>query len=116
MAGNIATWVLIRYPYPDHHLRNAKTKAEDSMTARKSRSFWFVMLYGSAVATAVPLAPIPAQAQVADASRAAAEILEATQIQGGLIVHLGCGDGRLTVALRAADGFQVQGLDRDPTN
>jgi hypothetical protein len=34
--------------------------------------------------------------------------------QGGLIVHLGCGDGRLTAALGAADQAVVQGLDSDP--
>jgi hypothetical protein len=27
----------------------------------------------------------------------------ATGVQGGLVVHLGCGDGQLTAALRAAD-------------
>jgi len=42
------------------------------------------------------------------------QILEATGVQGGLVVHLGCGDGRLTAALRANDSFVVQGLDRDP--
>jgi outer membrane protein assembly factor BamB len=39
------------------------------------------------------------------------EILEASGVQGGLIVHLGCGDGRLTAALRANDRFLVHGLD-----
>ena len=33
-----------------------------------------------------------------------------------MIVQLGCGDGRLTAALGAADGFLVQGLDSDPAN
>jgi len=31
--------------------------------------------------------------------------------QGGVIVHLGCGDGSLTVALRTNDRFLVHGLD-----
>ena len=44
----------------------------------------------------------------------AVEILDAAGIQGGLIVHLGCGDGRLTAALRAGDNCVVQGLDTDP--
>lgn len=44
----------------------------------------------------------------------AAQILDETAVQGGLIVHLGCGDGRLTAALRVSDSFQIQGLDRDP--
>ncbi len=44
---------------------------------------------------------------------AAKEILEATGVQGGLIVHLGCGDGNLTAALRASDSYLVHGLDTD---
>jgi outer membrane protein assembly factor BamB len=46
----------------------------------------------------------------------AAEILRATGINGGLIVHLGCGDGKLTAALLAGQGYLVQGLDRDAEN
>lgn len=44
----------------------------------------------------------------------AAEILEAGGVQGGLVVHLGCGDGKLTAELRATDGWLVHGLDTDP--
>ncbi|NQT88418.1 PQQ-binding-like beta-propeller repeat protein, partial [bacterium] len=40
-------------------------------------------------------------------------ILSATGVQGGLIVHVGCGDGTLTAALRANDRFVVHGLDAD---
>ena len=40
----------------------------------------------------------------------ARSILDATGVDGGLIVHLGCGDGRLTAALRARDGYVVHGL------
>ena len=43
----------------------------------------------------------------------AEQILEASGIQGGLVVHLGCGDGKLTAALRAGDSFLVHGLDAD---
>ena len=42
-------------------------------------------------------------------------ILQDTGIQGGLVVHLGCGDGKLTAALRATESYLVQGLDTDPT-
>ena len=42
---------------------------------------------------------------------AAEHILAATGVQGGLIVHVGCGDGRLTAALRSSDSFLVHGLD-----
>jgi len=44
------------------------------------------------------------------------EILEATGVRGGLVVHLGCGDGRLTAALRANDSYTVHGLDADAGN
>jgi len=46
----------------------------------------------------------------------AQRILEAAGVEGGLVVHLGCGDGSLTAALGAGDGFLVQGLDADPAN
>ena len=35
-------------------------------------------------------------------------------VKGGLIVHLGCGDGTLTAALRINERYLVHGLDRDP--
>jgi len=38
-------------------------------------------------------------------------IYEATGVRGGLVVHLGCGDGKLTAALRAGAGFLVHGID-----
>jgi len=43
----------------------------------------------------------------------AREILAATGAKGGLIVHLGCGDGRLTAALRVGESFLVHGLTGD---
>ena len=49
----------------------------------------------------------PAQAQ---------QILAAAGVSGGLVVHLGCGDGQLTAALRANDRTLVQGLDANPAN
>ena len=42
----------------------------------------------------------------------AAQIIEATGIHGGLVVHLGCGDGSLTAEFGQRDGFLVHGLDR----
>jgi len=48
-----------------------------------------------------------------DPGKLAQQILKATGVTGGLIVHLGCDDGRLTAALRAGDSFTVQGLDPD---
>jgi len=52
----------------------------------------------------------------ARAERSAEDILKGAGIKGGLVVHLGCGDGKLTAALRANDSYLVQGLDTDPAN
>jgi len=52
-----------------------------------------------------------ARAQENDAQR----ILKETGVTGGLVVHVGCGDGRLTAALRANDSLVVHGLDADVT-
>ena len=46
----------------------------------------------------------------------ARDILDSAGIKGGLIVHVGCGDGKLTAALRANDSFIVHGLDTDEKN
>ena len=43
----------------------------------------------------------------------ATQILDATEVRGGLVVHLGCGDGTLTAALHAGDSYLVHGLDTD---
>ncbi len=51
-----------------------------------------------------------------DARQQAGEILDATGCRGGLIVHLGCGDGRLTTALRANDRYLVHGYDASAAN
>ena len=44
----------------------------------------------------------------------ARQILAASGVKGGLVVHVGCGDGKLTAALHASDSFLVHGLDADP--
>lgn len=41
-------------------------------------------------------------------------ILAATGVQGGLVVHLGCGEGRLTAALRRHESYVVHGLEPSP--
>ena len=43
----------------------------------------------------------------------ARDILDATGVTGGLIVQIGCGDGKLLAALGARGGYLVQGLDTD---
>jgi outer membrane protein assembly factor BamB len=56
--------------------------------------------------------PAPASAEKALAQ----QILQATGVRGGLVVHVGCGDGRLTAALHAGDAYLVHGLDADAAN
>jgi len=52
-----------------------------------------------------------------DAAAALAnDIFEATGVQGGLVVHLNCGDGKLTAALRTSDAYLIHGLDADAAN
>lgn len=65
------------------------------------------------VAAAVVSLFLPVGAGAADSAK---DILEATGIKGGLVVHLGCGDGKLTAALRANDRYIVHGLDADAGN
>ncbi|MEJ2245892.1 MAG: class I SAM-dependent methyltransferase, partial [Acidobacteriota bacterium] len=46
----------------------------------------------------------------------AAAIIDGAGLKGGLIVHLNCGEGTLTEALRLNDSYQVQGLDSQRDN
>ncbi len=55
-----------------------------------------------------------AQARDNDAVTWARKILDTTGVQGGIVVHLGCGSGKLTAALRASDRYTVHGLEADP--
>ena len=55
-----------------------------------------------------------AKANENDAVKSAKEILDTVGVQGGIVVHLGCGDGTLTAALRAGEGYTVHGLEADP--
>ena len=54
----------------------------------------------------------PAQAE----QPTAGQILQTTGATGGLVVHVGCGDGKLTAALRANDRYLVHGLESEPAN
>jgi outer membrane protein assembly factor BamB len=54
------------------------------------------------------------QANQSDPPRQAREILDLTGVQGGMVVHLGCGDGKLTAALRVNDRYTVHGLEVNP--
>lgn len=46
----------------------------------------------------------------------AGEILANTGVEGGLVAQLGCGDGKLTAALRVNDSYLVHGLDSNSEN
>ncbi len=47
-------------------------------------------------------------------AQTAVELLQASAVQGGLVVVLGCDDTELLTALRSQDAYLVQGLDADP--
>ena len=46
----------------------------------------------------------------------ASDVLERSGVQGGFIVHLGCGDGAVTAQLRAGQQYLVHGLDTSAAN
>jgi len=52
-----------------------------------------------------------ALSQTAKHNSRALQILNATNVKGGLVVHLGCGDGKLTASLHANNSYLVHGLD-----
>mgnify|MGYP000173217317 CR=1 FL=1 len=49
-------------------------------------------------------------------NKRAREVISATGIHSGVVVHLHCDGGRLTEALHANGSFLVQGLDTDPAD
>lgn len=52
----------------------------------------------------------------ASGQQPAKDVLKTAGVTGGLIVHLGCGAGKLTAELKAANCSVVQGLDTEPAN
>jgi outer membrane protein assembly factor BamB len=86
--------------------------------ARRNGVFFacFRALFLTAILAALSSAPAPAFAADDSPDALAARILADTGVTGGVIVHLGCGDGALTAALHAGDAYVVQGLDADPAN
>ena len=61
----------------------------------------------------VSIAMFPAAASSARGAQAAGDLLRESGVSGGVAVHVGCGDGRLTAALHADDKLLVTGLDTD---
>ena len=61
----------------------------------------------AAVAAACLVVLSAAETAPAAAAQEAASILQATGVRGGLVVHLGCGNGEFTAALRPAGSGAV---------
>jgi len=71
----------------------------------------------AAACLGLTLVTFPARALASDTAIQQAEsIFAATGVKGGLVVHLGCGDGRLTAALAKDQGYVVHGLDTEPAS
>ncbi len=68
------------------------------------------------ILTVLFLAVVRCHAIVLSAQQQAKDIIKETGIQGGLIVHVGCGDGKLTAALVVNKSYLVHGLDPDVKN
>jgi len=69
-----------------------------------------------ALVLALAAATTGSQASSILEDKEAHRILSEAGVKGGLVVHLNCGDGKLTVALCANDSYLVHGLDEDPEN
>ena len=67
---------------------------------------------GRSVTAMLILLFVPAGTPAAEDT--ARHLLAETGPRGGLIIHLGCGEGTLTGALGAGDCYTVHGLDSDP--
>jgi outer membrane protein assembly factor BamB len=74
------------------------------MSTNKIIQLLCIVLAPVVVITAVPVSQ----------RQSASQILSHAGINGGLVIHIGCGDGTLTAALRANDNYIVQGLDTNP--
>jgi len=74
----------------------------------------FLLVMALAVSFALHAGAAEQKASTVEAQ--AKKILGATGIKGGLIVHVGCGDGKLTAALRVGNQYLVHGLDCDEAN
>jgi len=71
-------------------------------------TFIFTLTFLGTASSAKAAQPTPQQL--------AGEILQTCNVKGGLVVHIGCGDGKLTAALHANERYLVHGLDTDAEN
>ena len=61
------------------------------------------------LSTGILVGPVRAEVSASD-------IINGSGVKGGLVVHIGCGDGKLTAALRVGDSYLVHGVDTDAKN
>ena len=80
----------------------------------------FALYVGTACAVVFPACVTALEAaessQRDDARQSARRILEATGVTGGVIVHLGCGDGSETADMMLGRSYLVHGLDTSADN
>lgn len=73
-------------------------------------------LYRSFVFILFLLLSAPEPSNGSEWEEKAKDILQKTGIEGGLIVHVNCGDGKLTSALQISPSFIVHGIDSNPAH
>jgi len=98
-------------PGKTHHKGELKMTALHRMPYGRIRTSWTL----TAIVLVLALVINPAPAAESQQQKAG-QILNDTGVKGGLIVHINCGDGKLTAALRANDSYLVHGLDRNASN
>ncbi|HUV64099.1 MAG TPA: class I SAM-dependent methyltransferase, partial [Sedimentisphaerales bacterium] len=79
----------------------------------KKQTSIFAML---SIFLSIACTSFPTLAQPAEHERKAKQILDAAGVKGGLVAHIGCGEGKLTAALHANDSYLVHGLDTETKN
>ncbi len=65
-----------------------------------------------AAISAIVFLHLTAVCHAVDTAVLAEQLLATSGVKGGLVVHVNCGDGELTAALRAGDAYLVHGLAR----
>ncbi|MDP6545558.1 MAG: PQQ-binding-like beta-propeller repeat protein [Phycisphaerae bacterium] len=76
-------------------------------TANANTGVWCNRVCIAVAAVVLLIAPISSLC----AERVTHDVLARSGVRGGLVVHLGCGDGRETAAFLVSDSFLVNGID-----
>ncbi len=71
----------------------------------------FLRVFASCLLVLTALPTLAAGQSDAGPAKTATELLAEAGVSGGLVIHLGCGDGALAAALHRSSAFIVQGLD-----